>query len=151
MEKVVEDDELDPDGKRIKLGIHLHWDQECLWRSLRCSITINKFGSGISLCKNQEGDPGTDGSDMEEGGTLWDVFRMEDTSKLEEYLKKHFKDFRDVFCRPLQPIEKDSSDQEKYWWWCKWLIVWWCRWRRFELLKTPNQEWKLEQELPNTT
>ncbi|KAI3724419.1 hypothetical protein L2E82_36194 [Cichorium intybus] len=88
MEKVVEDDELDPDGTKNAYG--------------------GPYAAVINL-KNQEGDPGTDGSDMEEGGTLWDVFRMEDTSKLEEYLKKHFKDFRDVFCRPLQPAIKKST------------------------------------------
>lgn len=45
-----------------------------------------------------------DGFELGEGGALWDIFRREDTPKLEEYLKKHFREFRDVFCLPLQQV-----------------------------------------------
>ena len=45
-----------------------------------------------------------DGSDLQEGGALWDIFRREDTPRLEEYLKKHFREFRHIFCCPLPQV-----------------------------------------------
>ncbi|CAJ1782225.1 unnamed protein product [Sphenostylis stenocarpa] len=39
-------------------------------------------------------------------GALWDIFRRQDTPKLQEYLKKHFRQFRHVHCCPLKQVNK---------------------------------------------
>ena len=39
-----------------------------------------------------------------EGGALWDIFRRVDVPKLQEYLKRHFREFRHTHCCPLSQV-----------------------------------------------
>ncbi|XWS68469.1 hypothetical protein CRYUN_Cryun04dG0093000 [Craigia yunnanensis] len=46
-----------------------------------------------------------------EGGAIWDIFRRQDVPKLQEYLKKHFREFRYVHCCPVLQVFHPIHDQ----------------------------------------
>ncbi|XP_073034272.1 lysine-specific demethylase JMJ27-like isoform X2 [Primulina eburnea] len=47
-------------------------------------------------------------------GALWDIFRRQDVPKLEEYVKRHCKEFRHFFCNPLPQVVHPIHDQTVY-------------------------------------
>ncbi|CAL5354369.1 unnamed protein product [Camellia sinensis] len=55
-----------------------------------------------------------DGLEHADGGSVWDVFRRQDVPKLQEYLKKHFREFRHIHCSPLQQVVHPIHDQTFY-------------------------------------
>ncbi|KAG7942356.1 hypothetical protein I3843_16G098700 [Carya illinoinensis] len=55
-----------------------------------------------------------DGLEASQSGALWDIFRRQDSPKLQEYLKKHFREFRHIHCCPLPQVVHPIHDQTFY-------------------------------------
>ncbi|KAK1439540.1 hypothetical protein QVD17_05360 [Tagetes erecta] len=77
-------------------------------------VTIDEDKEGIDEEADITGGTCVDGYDLGDGGALWDIFRREDTPKLEEYIKIHFREFRHISMKPVQEVTHAIHDQTFY-------------------------------------
>ncbi|KAH6818065.1 hypothetical protein C2S51_001668 [Perilla frutescens var. frutescens] len=69
----------------------------------------------LSGRKEDAGSKMSSGSlDDAESGALWDIFRQQDVPKLEEYIKRHFNEFRHIHCNLLPEVIHPIHDQTIY-------------------------------------
>ncbi|KAF8722085.1 hypothetical protein HU200_022717 [Digitaria exilis] len=65
--------------------------------------------SGASLRMVQES-----GEHQRTGSALWDIFRREDSDKLQDYLRKHASEFRHIHCNPIKQVIHPIHDHSFY-------------------------------------
>ncbi|XP_050363584.1 lysine-specific demethylase JMJ25-like [Argentina anserina] len=75
---------------------------------------LNKVGDASMGSESKKNEEAELEGDVTEGGALWDIFRRQDVPKLQEYLMKHFKEFRHTYCCPLQQVVHPIHDQTFY-------------------------------------
>ncbi|KAG2564333.1 hypothetical protein PVAP13_7NG095700 [Panicum virgatum] len=75
-------------------------------KAAQCS---NYIGNGSSAMMHNGAhcisDNPESGEHERTGGALWDIFRREDADKLQDYLKKHTLEFRNLHCNPVKQMQ----------------------------------------------
>ncbi|KAL0008945.1 hypothetical protein SO802_010447 [Lithocarpus litseifolius] len=110
-------------------GITVQWADPVVEHSGESRLNGKDISSGSELEKNEEAkvdQENSGGSDTtvsgnkldrleaSQGGAIWDIFRRQDVPKLQEYLNKHFREFRHIHCCPLQQVVHPIHDQTFY-------------------------------------
>ncbi|KAK7290302.1 hypothetical protein RIF29_04618 [Crotalaria pallida] len=67
-------------------------------------------------CISQPVDSGNErsGEELAKGDAVWDIFRRQDVPKLQEYLIKHFREFRHHHCSQVEKVFHPIHDQVFY-------------------------------------
>nr|GMC59762.1 lysine-specific demethylase JMJ25-like isoform X2 [Ipomoea batatas] len=117
------DDTADALGVKADNTAELLMDNKSVQDEKECQSNVNDVilsdmnlqqAGELSSDQNISSEEKPNGLDVSDGGAVWDIFRRQDVNKLEEYLRKHHKEFRHTHCKPVEQVVHPIHDQVFY-------------------------------------
>ncbi|XP_024633356.1 lysine-specific demethylase JMJ25 [Medicago truncatula] len=91
--------------------VKLTEDQLCAIKKIKSAHKAQDIKEGRAQDNRGPFVPSITKEISETAGALWDIFKREDTAKLEAYLQKHCKEFRHTFFSPVEKVIHPIHDQ----------------------------------------
>ncbi|KAG8383968.1 hypothetical protein BUALT_Bualt04G0069000 [Buddleja alternifolia] len=99
-----------------RVNVLMHTAEVCLdperlskiEKSRRTHVAPDPVDSLINERTNEEAKKNRQMFEDQKSGVVWDVFRRQDVHKMEEYLRKHSGEFRDISSQQVAPIQEKA-------------------------------------------